>query len=584
MKPRMKRLYALLLLLPAATAWAQDQPLPDLAPREVEIRGELQIAFPKLERQPLLGFNPPPLIPELPANRRPFVAEYKQTAADLPPSPLQRPEPPEVSPLAGRTPINGEFEAGGGRYLSRFGRARIGVDVTERAVLLARLDYRGTDGDVVAVDDLGAGNIRNAFDSFEGAMGLQAYGNRLSGGLLFDGFRDAYTRFGLLSCGIECLHINTPLIGRGGSGTAWLSSRPGSLVGYRLQARYSGARFSPEDIDNAFPEDIREERRVTLNGELTAALSRGQFWTYLGASRAGLDAGGALGNTASWLDGGLGLRLTLPQTLAFYQPATLRVGGRLFTTAVHPPDSETARRVFGSLDLRLDLYPLPGLNLYLQNRPGITDRSLADVYQLNPYLFTEPDVLPETRLVEAEVGTHYFYGPLQLAAHLGYERLPDYLYFEELGIPAGALSQSGDLVARYADARITRFGGAVSLVLPAGVQASTGLTYRDGQLDEADTDIPYFAPLILHGQLSWAFARGKGLLQTRTEYAGRRYIDVDQTFQQRPFFDLDVQAGYQLTEWIGVSARLENLSSRRDRWQGYPLSPTVFMGGVRVRW
>lgn len=583
----MKRLLSLMLLLSASAVQAQDQTLPDLAPREVEIRGELKIAFPKLERQPLLGFNPPPLIPELPANRHPFVEEYKQTAADLPPSPLQRPEPPEVSPLAGRTPINGEFEAGGGRYLSRFGRARIGVDVTERAVLLARLDYRGTDGDVVVVDNLGAGDIRNAFDSFEGAVGLQTYGPRVSGGLLLDGFRDAYTRFGTVFCGRECLHGNTALIGRGGQGTAWLRSRPGGRISYALEARYNRSRFAPEQTETALPETIREERRGTLKGALTAALSRGQFWTQLSASRAGLDEGDALGNTASWLDGGLGLRVSLPENITFAQPTTVRVGGRLFATTARQPNDETTRRVFGSLDLRLDVYPLPGLNLYLQNRPGITERTLADVYQINPYLFTEPEVMPETRLVDAELGTHYFYGPVQLAARVGYERLPDHLYFEELGEeanPAGLLARSGDLVAQYADVRVTRLGGEVSLVLPAGVQATTGLTYRDGQLADTNADIPHFAPLVAHGQLSWAFAHGKGLLQARTEYEGRRYLDLARTTRISPFFDLDVQAGYQLTEWIGVTARVENLSTHRERWRGYPLSPTVFMGGLRVRW
>ena len=77
--PRMAALIPVAVLA-LRTASAQDpQPvLPNLAPREVEIRGQLVIQFPALERQPLIGFNPPPRIPTIPADRRPLVEEYKQ--------------------------------------------------------------------------------------------------------------------------------------------------------------------------------------------------------------------------------------------------------------------------------------------------------------------------------------------------------------------------------------------------------------------------------------------------------------------------------------------------------------------------
>ena len=50
--------------------------LPDIAPREVEIRGQLEILLPSLRRQPLVGFNPPPRVPRPPAGRRPFAETY----------------------------------------------------------------------------------------------------------------------------------------------------------------------------------------------------------------------------------------------------------------------------------------------------------------------------------------------------------------------------------------------------------------------------------------------------------------------------------------------------------------------------
>ncbi|MDA0379276.1 MAG: hypothetical protein O2899_07270, partial [Bacteroidetes bacterium] len=53
-------LLGLVMTLGAPLAGAQDAELPDLAPREVEITGDLTISFPTLRRQPIVGFNPPP--------------------------------------------------------------------------------------------------------------------------------------------------------------------------------------------------------------------------------------------------------------------------------------------------------------------------------------------------------------------------------------------------------------------------------------------------------------------------------------------------------------------------------------------
>ncbi|MEX1055354.1 MAG: hypothetical protein WED81_04960, partial [Rhodothermales bacterium] len=52
------------LAIAPAYVRGQDDPnrpvLPDIAPRVVEIRGQLEISLPSLQRQPLMGFNPPP--------------------------------------------------------------------------------------------------------------------------------------------------------------------------------------------------------------------------------------------------------------------------------------------------------------------------------------------------------------------------------------------------------------------------------------------------------------------------------------------------------------------------------------------
>ena len=122
----------LLALLPLAAA-AQPEPeqLPDLTPRAFEIRGDLQISLPNLERQPLRGFAPPPRTYVVPGSRQTYVAPYGQRLDGLPADGLAAPAPPAVATLA---PLTGRIDAGFGRYLSRLGRVTLnsggfGLDV-----------------------------------------------------------------------------------------------------------------------------------------------------------------------------------------------------------------------------------------------------------------------------------------------------------------------------------------------------------------------------------------------------------------------------------------------------------------------
>ena len=80
-----------LLMIPGLSLAQENPTLPDLAPHVVEIIGDLSISFPSLRRQPLVGFNPPPRVPEILSSRRPFLELYKQSTEELPPSPLGAP-------------------------------------------------------------------------------------------------------------------------------------------------------------------------------------------------------------------------------------------------------------------------------------------------------------------------------------------------------------------------------------------------------------------------------------------------------------------------------------------------------------
>jgi hypothetical protein len=88
----------LLSLAPVTLLIAQDATpttlLPDIDPQDIEIRGDFQVRFPGITRQPILGFNPRPRVFQIDPNRMPFIETPEQVVASLPVSELDRPAPP----------------------------------------------------------------------------------------------------------------------------------------------------------------------------------------------------------------------------------------------------------------------------------------------------------------------------------------------------------------------------------------------------------------------------------------------------------------------------------------------------------
>ncbi|WP_456427940.1 hypothetical protein [Rhodocaloribacter sp.] len=578
----------LALALPVAQAMGQetqgrDPALPDLAPREVEILGQLEITFPSLQRQPLIGFNPPPRVPEIPSDRRPYVEPYKQESADLPPSPLQAPEPPPVSSLTGAAPIDGEFEATAGRYLSRMVRARVGVPVSETATFSARVDYRGSDG--FTPFEQAFPDLKNPYDALEATASLQTRSSVAVTGATFDGFFENYTLYGVRSP-VRSLFVPFPdREGRGGSVSLWVRTQAAAAFDLDARIRYGAARIQTDvfaDPANEDPNFTRLERRLDFDGALAVPLSSGKLSLDARASTAGLDTDGFLGSTVQSFDAGAGYRFLYRD--AYHVTLGLRVLG--FSAEGQTPTGGNRSATYVSPDVRIDFYPRTGLNLYAQNRPALETLSLGELYRENPYLVDEPRMQPTLRTVDAEIGVRYFIGNVQLAGRAGFEEAPNYLYFEqEAGRGFGVYSR-GLTSARYGKARIYRVGGEASFMLTSGLHASVGLDVRKGRLTRAGANLPYFAPLKGTAMLSYIFGGGDGLIQLSGVYESPRYGARERTPENRvgAYFNLDVEASYQVTPWIGIIGRTENLvGNRLTRWDNYPEIPTAFLAGLRIR-
>lgn len=558
--------------------------LPDISPREVEIRGQLEISFPSLRRQPLIGFNPPPRVAEIPGSRRPFIEQYKLASADLPNTPLGQPDAPDVDALSDIRPLNGELEASAGRYLSRVLRARLSGSLSRRASIYSRIDYAGAEGHILRDEE---SDLRNPYDGLEAVLGFQRIGQRAGWGIEFDGGVDSYTLFGTNILENDSLSQQIILPDRNGimGGAAfWIRSLASSNIHTNFRLRFSGTQYQTDVFDLALTELPRleqDETRLTSRFDISVPFSLGAFLITSNVSGAGLDDDNLFDFTSYYVDAGSGFRLDIGPKMA------LRVGGRLLGTSIMTAPETSEFSSYLTADAELNLYPSANVSLYIRNRPSVTPNILWDLFRQNPYVVDRPDMQSIIRPIDAEAGFNLFRGSAQLAARVGFMQSPNYLYFEnEVDSPETRyVYRRGIFVNNYDDAEIITIAGELSFVIIRGLHAKFGVAYRDGKLTDNDQNIPYLSPFVSENMISYNFNDERMLLQLLASYYSSRYRNRLETTKIDDYFDLDLTYSYQLQNGLGLIARLENiLGSNLEHWQHYPESPFTLSLGLRVLW
>ena len=568
------------------SAAAQDpQPvLPNLAPREVEIRGQLVIQFPALERQPLIGFNPPPRIPTIPTDRRPIVEEYKQSRADLPQTEISRPSPPGVL-LPGAAFLNGELEAAGGSYFDRKVRGRFGGDLSQAVSGVIKADYFGSDGQTI--DTTLA--IKNPLDSFDGSAGVYARLGGLRLGSEIKGSSRSYTLYGLRPA-------DNPL------STSFFDNLPSrQLVG-------GSVGFS---VDYAIPSGVATQNRVTLGLSRVATDpdSSGILNAYtlddrrvrlssatsvpLGGSRLEIGLHGSFASGSSDADnavlstpvsrseflyrGTLGVRRSGPR-------ANLAVGAAILGTAVDDDvDSAGPKRKLSYLTPSVDLeyYPTSGLTVFARNTPEAVSTNILDVFRDNPFLSSDVTLQPSLKVVQADAGISLSIAPLQVRLSGGYDWSPNWLYFDRV-TRAGI---AGFFEPQYAKARVYRGDVAVDADLTGSLHASVGASYQDGMLTETDTAVPYLPKWSGTGTLGYRLLERRLLLQAEGQYTGTRIVSVGSDVSADAVVSLNAHVLFNVTRSIGLTFSARNiLDDPLEYWQGYPGVGRQFLGGFRLLW
>jgi len=582
--PRMAAVAGLLvaaLLLAPRSARAQDEPeagaddpqLPEIAPREIEIRGELQINLPSLQRQPLTGFRVPSSLPEYPSDRLPPAETYTQ---DLDALPQSRPELQLVSPAlsASADPATGQVEAGGGRYFHRFVDGRLDLPLTTYESILVEGSYEGTNGH----EPFPESSIDTPYDDLDGAVRFQSRRSAATVRANVRGAYESYTLFGARPLATPLPRSPHPdrtgqIVG-GGASVSTHGRIPVSL-GVQFDRTASETQIRPDSIADA---RSFEESRFRALGSISVPAGASRIDLDAQTTVAGLDGRGVFEGDVATLDAG-GTALLLRQG-----PFRVTGGARLLTfrSLIDPTraESPTASATFFSPAFRAEWQAAPTLRVYAQNRPRLSPNDLSAILQTNPYVGPTPGLRPTLETTRAETGVEVTTGPVRITASAGYRYAPSFLYFAP---DRGSGYETGVFRAAYESAQIIHGGGSIALQGLDRVQASLGIRVRDGQLTDGDRSIPNFAPLTTDAMVSVSFLEDRAFLRMTAEVLSPRPVDANDSADVGTYADIDIEGSFEVSPLLDVVARIENIGAT-ERWNRYERPPAVVSGGLRIHW
>jgi hypothetical protein len=551
-------LLPVLLLAPAAHGQPTDTTaLPEIAPREIEIRSEREIALPALERQPLTGFVQAPTVPTVPADRAPYVGTNTYPLDSLPESlPLPTPSFRTVRPPA--PPTQGSLEGGTGRSFSRFFEGRLQHPLSAATRLSVHGAYRGTEAD--RDDDVAEARLQLRHSSESVGVDGALYGRAQRYAL--HGARPQAAdslgtprREGTLAGGSVGVHTN--------------GSVPASAT-----AQYEHASYT-SSLGRDVPERTFTQQQFVLRGNATLPV-----WL-----RPRLDAT----YRRSWLGGDpareTAFDLHAAGTLSIIDRAAATLDLGVATLAYGTPAAPT-RPSIGTADatyvapvVRAEWRVSDAVRLYAHTQPQLGASSLEALSATNPYTQYAPSLRPSLETTHADAGLTYTPGPVRVVAEAGYRYAPTYRYFAQAD--PDALFD-----VRYDAARILQGRAEVALQGRRGVQASLSMTIRDARLPALDADVPNVAPVTADAMVAVSVADGDGTLTAHGHVAAPRDTRLGPAAPQLDaVWSIDLEAAYAVAPRIDLLARAHNVSNEAPvRWAGYPRPPAQFSAGLRLHW
>lgn len=554
---------------------ASDPALPDIAPREVEIRGELQLSLPTLERQPLTELAPPPELPDIAASQQPSVQPDPQPVLNIRPDSVQLEAPESEGFSLSDVSINNALvEVLGGRYLSRRTRGHAMVPLSTYETVQARLNYEGSAGH----EPFEESEANSGFDTAEGALSLSSRRLGLNTRLAAEGFYTSYNLYGAaLGPDAQAVVAQPERTGLGGAFRLSLSPLPSSPVRGRAAVSYRGAQYATAIFDEQFRQDPaaeeRLERRLSTEVGLHLPIQGEEAYADATWATSTIDADQRL----QLLDAGGGARFGLGSDL------TVQLGGRVMTYEATQQDTSSA--VHAAYEFGLQARLSDHARIFLENEPGLVQHALSSLFRRNPFLVNEPMLQPSVKTFDTNAGVHFFFGPVQLKLQGGFENYPNLLFFEQAAAQDAYGYSQGFTEVHYEPAQIFRGSGILTALLSDRFHATLDATVLNGYLDNEDASIPYLPSFIGEASATYSFFEERGFASVTATYTSERSVSRQSDATVPAFVDLDVEARYHLNPQLALSAYVGNSGPGTvEEWYHYPRPPLVVMLGAQWHW
>ncbi len=576
----MKPVYTITLCcLFAGLAQAQETPvLPDLAPRQVEITGDLTISFPSLRRQPLIGFNPPPSVPNIPDARRPYTGTYKQSGAELPPSPLAPPAPPPVSAFASREAKSGSITLQAGRYLDRLVDADVELYVDNIQSVTVSVSYFGTDGhDSTPTGgstdrDLFSSDLRWRRVAGPGLLGLQA-------GLT----RDSWSLVGATPVpGALSLPNPERTVSALRLGARW-GSRPGSNLPYDVGLKWTSSEVDTDIFDTAVREDPstdRHENRLVGSGRVTIPVSSWSLAMKASGALSGLDENGSvsLGTTS---DADARISVATPRG----RRLELELGAALLALDSDPqgPGTSSRSETFIVPMGKLRFWLNESTSFFAGSDPGLIRQSSLSILDVNPFIRDEPFILPDLYSIRGYAGFLNTARYTEWEVRAGFDRAPSFGFHTESLVPLGGYS------AGYFDRGIDEMDrfyveSSFAVILSPAFHSGVSATLQQTELDVTGEDVPFISPVSVKPWIQSSSFGGRLDVYSELLFESARDRDTRGNLETDDYWRFGVQTRYHLRPGFAISVGLRHVFSEPDFWSGQPLEESAVHAGVGWRW
>lgn len=526
--------------------------LPDLDPQVMEITGDVQINLPSLQRQPLIGFNPPPTIIENEANALGYQEIYRQAPEELPPSPAQPPQPGSYAFYSATPASRWELTVDGGRFANRNITWQVATDSLNPSTRFvhARLAYEGSDG--VAVE----GKTYNRHNKFnvEGLTKINrdwSIAANVSGsaGILPIDSTDQDRRSGGASINLE----------RDRGTVNWGGNLSVGLTANRLNADQPrlGVLRSDDRVN------VRFAAEGILAGPVSGfvSLTGGGGWLAESTPESG---GRFLFNESTF-----GVKLRLNRFL-------VEGGATILWADTNIGDQSRSLYFLPSGTVRLPLSPT--LSIRGTIRPSIRTANSAQWLERSPVWRTSAASLaPAVTPIQATAVTEMRVGQLFVSAGVEVVEATRDWVFEQTD-PSFMVDVLMERTRSFS------LIGDAELFLRNGTIVHADAIIRTSKLVDADTKTPYVAPVEI-GLTGNIHISSELALQVNGRFFGERTVSrEDGAPQVGAYVRTSAIVTWHIAGPISVRARAEQLiGSAEDFWRGYYSDNQVLAIGVSIR-